>query len=172
MIYQVLVLATFPFLPLPEGLPRMLDRCSFGEGGGEKNQHLKWSKMGYWGCEQRCFGWQVHYRCSPGEVRWPEASPKSHLCHTQEGFLETQQRGVALPTTPFALALKVKVVERLRGGPGLPGHGEQAPHCAAETALWPLSMEDLTARFYQLSTSAHAKIHPINKKMSQNLPMG
>lgn len=60
-----------------------------------------------------------------------------------------------VPDAP--LVLKDEVVGRLRGGPGLPDHGEQAPHCATKAALWPVSMEDLTARFRQLSASARAK---------------
>lgn len=61
--------------------------------------------------------------------------------------------------TPFGLELKDKGVQKLGGGggPGLPGHGEQAPHCATKTALWPISIEDLTSQFCQLSTSARAK---------------
>lgn len=62
-----------------------------------------------------------------------------------------------MPDTPLGLALKDKVMESLGGDPGLPGHGEQAPHCPTKTALWPISIEDLTAQFCQLSTSARAK---------------
>lgn len=129
---------------------------------GKITQHLKWSERGYCSCEQEVF-WGGGYVTGARWVKlgWPQASPQSHPCRVREDvwipMVSWRLTAVGVPAAPFGLASGGEVVARLSGGLGLPGRGEQAPHCATKTARWPISMEGLTTRFCQLSTSARAK---------------
>lgn len=96
-----------------------------------------------------------------GEFRMARSiSQKPPVSHLEGIWILTvclRPAALEMPDVPFSLLLKNKVVERLRWGPGLPGYGKQALHCATKTSLWLISIENLTAQFCQLSTSAHAK---------------
>jgi len=112
-------LATSRFLPVPEGSPGTLDRCSFGESWGKANQLLQGSEAVV---SKRRSGWKAHRRCLLGEVRMATSiSQKPPMsdpgwCLDALGFLRTGSGRAAC--CPFGLAPKVEVVEGLEGARG------------------------------------------------------